>query len=87
MTTDELIYAVNEAISQVEEYRQQILERHRGKIVKAYGEKVFRVDSAAFQHGHIWLRGSILKKDGTAHARHDYGLPVDDAEFVVPGSQ
>lgn len=53
MTNDELIYAANE---QLREYRDQIAERYHGKIVKAYGDKVFRVVCAKIdEHGGILL--------------------------------
>ena len=83
MTDDELIYAASEAMAQVEEYRLQILERYRGKVVKAYGEKLFQVERADIADGGIQLRGSLLKKDGSPHARNEYGVPVGDAEFVA----
>ena len=83
MTDDELIYAASEAMAQVEEYRLQLQERYRGKVVKAYGDKVFRVARAEIKYGGIQICGPILKRDGTPHARHEYGASVGEAEFVT----
>lgn len=78
MTNDELIYAVCETMAQLEEYRTQILDRYRGKIFRAYGKKSFQVERVEIKHGSIWVCGSILKKDRTPHAKHEYGLPIGD---------
>lgn len=83
MTNDEIIFGANEAFSQLQEYRDLLAQRYRGKTVKAYGDKVFRVTRADIDpHCGIMLRGPVLKMDGTPHARNEYGVSATEAEFV-----
>ena len=81
MTNDELLYATNETIQQLEEYLKQLLERHRGKVAKAHGAKVLVVDEVEYQHGTVWVSGFVLKKNGEPSV-YRYGVVLDDAEFV-----
>lgn len=83
MTDDELIYAADETFAQLQQYADALEARHKGKIARAYSGKLFRIERAEIRNYHgIWLRGSMLRKDGTPHARQEYGMPASDIEFV-----
>lgn len=83
MTDDELTYAADETFEQLKQYAAALEERHKGKIAKAYSGKLFRIERAEIRNYHgIWLRGAMLRKDGTPHARQEYGMPASDVEFV-----
>jgi hypothetical protein len=85
MTDDEVLYAANETLTQLECYRAQLEARHRGKIVHAYGGKYMRIDTVRLytgENGGFYFRGTILKKDGTPNkAVNAYSVDLESAKF------
>jgi hypothetical protein len=85
MTDDEILFALNNAIGHVEDYRAQLETRLRGKKVAYYGQ-TFRITTVTAELcGNVcgaYASGPILKKDGSPHMRHRGSMRVDRLEFV-----
>ncbi len=83
MTDDELLYSANELVANLQEHCEALLKRHSGKVVKAYGSKMFVADEVEYRYGYISIGGFVLKANGEPGVRR-YGMQLDDAEFVTP---
>lgn len=87
MTNDELLYSMNEMASAWEDARLALETRLRGKLVKYYGDRVFRVTKVTAEvwrggTAYVVLKGPMLKKDGTPHAKNEGSMKFENAEFV-----
>lgn len=86
MTDDEIMYAASEALQTIEDLRAALEKRHRGKKVRAYGDRLMRIDTVSAQthpYGGFHYRGTILNKNGTANkAMNPCSVAVETAQFV-----